>query len=206
MLIFSFALMVIAISSLPWVAIAKPSGKSAWLMAMYLIGSANVVLAGYIANSFYVLNQQWVILLIHLIVGGLGWLIWHRNGQPALWGAFEGWKMSFNKQFLQREPILSLLAFIVVLFYGFALAQIISIPQNNADSLSTHLARIVYWRQLGSFFPWPTFMSNQLWYPVNAQLQTYWSLLFLGNDHLVGAVQWLAALVSGVGVYGLARF
>jgi hypothetical protein len=40
---------------------------------------------------------------------------------------------------------------------------------------------------------------------VVAQLQTYWTLLFLGSDRMVGSVQWLAALVSGAGVFGLAR-
>ena len=49
-------------------------------------------------------------------------------------------------------------------------------------------------------------MHDQIWYPVNAQLQTYWTLLFLGSDRLVGAVQWLAALISGISVFGLARF
>ena len=133
-------------------------------------------------------------------------MIWGRNRRPALWGPFEGWKIKFDMQFFRREPALSLLASCVALFYTFALIQVIVIPQNNTDSLSTHLSRIGFWHQQGSFFPWPTFMLNQVWYPVNAQLQTYWTLLFLGSDHLVGAVQWLAALVSGIGIFGLARF
>lgn len=206
MLIFSLALIILLIGSLPWVAIAKTPNKPAWLMALYLVCSANVVLTGYITNSFHLLNQQWIILMFHILIGGIGWVIWRRNSRPALWGPFKDWKLRFNFQFMRREPSLSLFTLVVALFYAFALIQIIAIPQNNTDSLSTHLSRIGFWHQQGSFFPWPTFMLNQVWYPVNAQLQTYWTLLFLGSDRLVGAVQWLAALISSIGVFGLARF
>ncbi|HSG45435.1 MAG TPA: glycosyltransferase family 39 protein [Anaerolineales bacterium] len=206
MLMFFLALIILLVSSLPWAATTRTQSKPAWLMALYLVCSANVVLTGYIVNSFRVLNQQWIVLTFHIIIGGVGWLIWQRVGRPSLWGVFENGKYRFNIQVLRREPILSLFTLVVTLFYGFALVQIIMIPQNNTDALSTHLSRIGFWHQLGSFFPWPTFMFNQVWYPVNAQLQTYWTLLFLGNDRLVGVVQWLAVIVSGIGVFGLARF
>ena len=206
MFIFSFALIILVAGSLPWVAVIKPPTKSAWLLAVYVVGTANVVLAGYIANSFLLLNQRWMMLTIHLVLGGLGWVIWKQAGHPPVWGSFKDWKPKLNIEWLHNEPALSLLALSIVLFYGFSLAQVILIPQNNSDSLVVHLSRIVYWRQHGSFFPWPTFSLDQVWYPVNAQLQTYWTLLFLGNDQLVGAVQWLAALVSGIGVFGMARF
>ena len=206
MLMFPFALLVLFIGSLPWVAVIKPPNKPAWLMALYLIASANIVMTGYIANSFHALNQQWAMMTIHAGLGVLGWLFWQQAGRPTLWGGFKDWIPNFNSQWLRCEPVLSLLALIVASLYGFALAQIILIPQNNMDSLSTHLSRIGFWYQHGSFFPWPTFMLNQVWYPVNAQLQTYWTLLFLGSDHLVGGVQWLAVLVSGIGVFGFARF
>ena len=206
MVVFFFALIVLLAGSLPWAALFKLPNKPAWLVAVYLVCSANVVLAGYIANSFHALNQRWVMLTIHMVLGGLGWLVWNRAGRPSLWRTFQGWRPTLSRQWIRREPVLSLFALSVALLYGFALAQVLLIPQNNMDSLSTHLSRIGFWHQKGSFFPWPTYMLNQVWYPVNAQLQTYWTLLFLGSDRLVGAVQWLAALVSGTGVFGLARF
>jgi len=205
MFIFAFALSILLISSLPWVAVARPATKPAWLLALYLIGSANLTLSGYIANSFYLLNQRWAFLVLHLLIGGLGWLVWRRIGKPPPWAPFQGWRIKFDVAWMRREPVLTLLALSVTLAYVFALAQVILVPQNNMDSLSTHLARIVFWYQHGSFFPWPTTMLNQVWYPVNAQLQTYWTLLFLGSDRMVGGVQWLSALISAVGVFAMAR-
>lgn len=174
-------------------------------MALYLIGSAIVTFSSYIANSLYLLDRQWVMLGLHACIGGLCWLIWKRAGRPSLSKPFQGWKIKFDSQWLRREPVLALLMSGVAVSYAFALVQIILIPQNNMDSLSTHLSRIVFWFQHGSFFPWQTTMLNQVWYPVNAQLQTYWTLLFLGSDRMVGSVQWLAALISSVGVFGMAR-
>jgi 4-amino-4-deoxy-L-arabinose transferase-like glycosyltransferase len=72
--------------------------------------------------------------------------------------------------------------------------------------MSTHLSRVGYWLQHGSFFPWPTSRVLQLIYPLDAQLQMYWTVLFIHSDALVGFVQWTAALACGVGIFALARF
>jgi|GEM_PF-3160072 len=205
MFVLVLAFGVLVVSSLPWVAISRPPNKPAWLAAFYLVGSADIVLTLCIANSFYLLNQRIAVLIIHLLIGGLGWLIWQRIGRPSLWGTFQGWKIKFDFEWVRSEPVLTFLFAGITLSYIFALVQLIVIPQNNVDGLSTHLARIVFWRQHGSIFPWPTFLPNQVVYPINAQLETYWTLLFLNSDRLVGVVQWLAALVAGLGVFGTAR-
>ena len=204
-MLFITALLVLLAGSLPWVAVIQPPNKPSWLVAVYMVCCANLTLTGYIGNSFHLLDRQWVMLTIHAVIGGAGWLVWRRGGKLPLGGPFQGWKAGFDVRWLKREPLLVAFVFMTALAYAFALVQIIHIPQNNMDSLSTHLSRIGFWRQNGSFFPWPTFLPNQVWYPVNAQLQTYWTLLFLGGDQLVGAVQWLAALVSALGIFGMAR-
>src|SRR5215203_3326156 len=132
MFTFVIALFILLVSSLPWVAIFSVSNKKpAWLMALYLVGSANVTLSTYIANSLYLLDQQWVMLTLHLCFGGVGWLAWARAGKPSLSRPFEGWKIKFNAEWLRREPVLALLMLNVAAFYVFALIQIIFVPQNN---------------------------------------------------------------------------
>src|SRR4030095_1362542 len=202
MVVFFLALIILLSSSLPWVAVCRPPNKTAWLLALYLVGGANVVITCLLANSFLLLNQRWIILSIHVLIGLAGWGVWFLMGKPFQRDLLYGWKINF--QWFRQDPLLVLLALSLAICYLFAFVQIVLIPQNNVDSLSTHLARIGFWFQRGSLFPWPTYSLNQVWYPINAQLQTYWTLLFLGSDRLVGAVQWLAALVSGLGVFGLA--
>jgi len=206
MFIFSLALLVLLVSCLPWVAIFRPPNKPAGLMTFYLICSTNIILTFLVAGSFHLLSSQWFVLILYLFIGGVGWMIWGSVGKPPVWGPFQDWKPKLNVQKVKREPLLALLVLFIILSYSFALAQIIYIPQNNLDSLSTHLSRIGFWRQFGSLLPWSTTMLNQVWYPVNAQLQTFWTLLFFGGDQLVGSIQWLAALVSALGIFGIARF
>ena len=203
MLVFILAFAILLISSLPWMAILKPPNKTAGLLALYLVSSANVVLVCLVANSFLILNQKWIVLSFHVLLGIIGWGIWSRMGKPYLRDFFSNWKLDIP--WFRRDPLLATMSLAVFICYSFAFIQIMLIPQNNVDSLSTHLTRIGFWFQRGSFFPWPTHSLDQLWYPINAQLQTYWTLLFLGSDRLVGAAQWLAAVVSGLGIFGLAN-
>jgi len=203
MFVFVLAVFILLSSSLPWVAVLEPPNKTAWLLALYLVGSGNVVLVCLVANSLLLLNQNWIILSFHLLIGIAGWWIWFRMGKPYQQNLSFDWKLDF--QWFKHDPLLTVLGLAIFVCYIFAFVQIVFIPQNNVDSLSTHLARIGFWFQRGSFFPWPTYSLNQVSYPINAQLQTYWTLLFLGSDRLVGVAQWLAALISGLGVFGLAN-
>lgn len=203
MLLFLLAFSLLFFSTVPWVALVRTTSKTAWLLALYLAASAQVTLALLLVNWLAVMDNPVAVLTVHAGLGTVGWLLWRGMGKPSVWGGFAGWRPSLG--WVRGEPALFVLAAGVVASYLFGFAQILFIPQNNMDSLSTHLVRIVFWRQHGSMAPWSTPLINQIWYPVNAQLQTYWTLLFLGNDRLVGSVQWLAALVTGLGVYGLAR-
>ena len=192
--------------SLVWTAFFRPPNKPAYLLTLYVLSVANVVLTGYIANTFRLLSNQWMVVGIHASIAGLGWAVWQHNGKPSLWGPFVNWEKEFTpKKWIGRLPALTILALGLGLLYSFGIVLLTTVPQNNLDSLSTHLSRIGFWLQHGSFYPWPTPRLFQVIYPVNAQLQTYWTVLFLHNDLLVGIVQWLAAVASGIGVFGLAR-
>ncbi len=203
MLLFSFAILTLIAGSLPWVALARLSSKTAWLLGLYLATCANMTVTFLVLNPLELMASLLAVLAIHFVIGLTGWLWWARMGKPSVWGPFEGWRPSLG--WVRSDPLLALLAAGVAVSYLFGLVELMVIPQNNMDSLSAHLTRIVFWRQQGSLFPWSTSMPNQVWYPINAQLQTYWTLLFLGSDRLVGGVQWLAALVTALSVFGLAR-
>ncbi len=81
------------------------------------------------------------------------------------------------------------------------------IPQSIDDVLTAHLARVGYWLQHGNLVPWQadTYQMSQIIYPLNAQAQIYWSLLFLRTDRLVGFSQWVALPVMMLNIYGISR-
>lgn len=208
-MLFFPALVLVLTAAMLVVAILRPPNRPAAVAGLYLLGYANIVLAGQIANSFWAMNRLWVWIALHSIFLAAAWLAWQKAGRPSLvapWkdqeGRFlpAGWRTS-----LPRWPELWLLGLGGGLAFLLSAVLIWVVPPNNNDSLATHMSRVGYWMQRGSFFPWPTTRIWQVSYPVNMQLQMFWTALFFGSDRIVESVQWLGALAAVVVVFGLAR-
>jgi len=59
--------------------------------------------------------------------------------------------------------------------------------------------------QHGNYLPWPTWFPSQVGYPINAQIQVLWSILFWRTDTFAGFTDWIASIISILAVYGIAR-
>ena len=79
------------------------------------------------------------------------------------------------------------------------------VPPNNNDALSYHVARIVRWKQQGSYLPWETPFVWQLTFPLNAQLVYLWTLLFTESDHFIAYIPMVAGLLTSLIIYLLAQ-
>lgn len=184
-------------------------GRVAYLLALYLLSLANIILTGYALGLFYLLNNPAAMLGVHAAILGCAYLVWKRRGAPALWGPFaQGWRgfsWPLAWQTVRHNPDVTLLAVGMGFFYLFSFVLGVTVPPNNYDSLSTHLARVGYWLQLGSYLPWPTPSLTQVIYPLNAQIPIAWSILFTGADRFVAIWQWLAALSCGLSAFGITR-
>lgn len=183
-------------------AIFRPLGRTASLLGVYLLCYANIVLVGEVTNSLHQLNNRWLWLALEAGLVVLAWYIWRGAGSPSLLAGFRGVGL-FGE--IRRWPELWLLSAGVTLGFLFNGLLIWLVPPNNNDSLATHMARVGFWLQRGSFFPWPTDRIWQVTYPINMQLQIFWNVLFLGSDRIVEAVQWLGAIVAVIAIYGLAQ-
>ena len=208
MLILPALALVLAFSFLV-TAILRPPARSAALLSIYLLSYANIVLVGQITNALYMLNNPGLWLALHAALALAALLVWHVTGRAPLtgpWRDAEGrfWPAGLRAS-LKSWPDLWVLALGVGLAFLVSAALVWIMPPNNNDSLATHMSRIGYWMQRGSFFPWPSHRVWQVSYPVNMQLQMFWTVLFLGSDRLVEIVQWLGTLAAAVGVFGIAR-
>jgi 4-amino-4-deoxy-L-arabinose transferase-like glycosyltransferase len=203
------AFALVLIFALLVTAIVRPPTRAAALLSVYLFAYANIVGVGEISNSFYQLNNPWLWVALHMVFAITAGLVWWRAGKPSLkapWTDQEG--RFLPKEFWRswkRWPDLWVLTSGVALAFLFSAVLIWVVPPNNNDSLSTHMSRIGYWLQRGAFFPWPSQRTWQITYPVNMQLQIFWTVLFLRSDRIVEIVQWLGALAALAAVFGLAR-
>lgn len=190
-------------------AILRPPGRPAALLSVYLLSYANIVLVGEITNSFYLLNSPWLWLALHFALAAAAWLAWWQAGEPSIatpWTGADGRVLPAGLgATVKKWPDLWVLGVGVGLVFLFSAFLIWIVPPNNNDSLATHMSRIGYWLQRGAFFPWPSQRVWQITYPVNMQLQMFWTILFLRSDRIVEIVQWLGALAALPAIFGLAR-
>jgi hypothetical protein len=185
--------------------IIRVPNKPAYLLSIYILSFAHIVLVGQIANSFLVLNRPWAFIFAHAILCIISIVIWLRNNKPLLLGPFINWREEISAHKPRVELDLVILGLAIAATFLFAVVLIMVVPPNNNDGLSTYFSRVGYWLQNGSFFPWATNRIYQISYPINAQLQSLWVLLFWRSDYLLGFIQWIAGLVAMIAVFGLGR-
>ncbi|NMB98816.1 MAG: hypothetical protein GYA35_00875 [Thermoanaerobaculaceae bacterium] len=149
------------------------------------------------------MNQEVMVLCIQtLLLAGAIIFFLVRKGSFIKFDLAGEIKQVFS--FFKRHKLFTTTLCIVVISYLFLGYLSILLPQNTSDSLYNHLARIAHWLQQGSLKPYDTFSDFGITYPYNNSLLMMWSMLFIHSDRLVGLVQWFAAILLALAIYGLA--
>jgi len=175
-----------------------------WGLGLFLIFFAVVVFVMTISGLFYQMNNLWFVLgfqivLLLLCVGVTRF--WKTPPNPIT--PFKLPRISFKDLEL---PLPILIFLIVTVGVGLLnLIYVLFVPPNNNDSLAIHLARIGMWDQLGSWLPWNTKVVWQLTFPFNAEIFSYWTLLFTRTEHLLGLITYLSGYLSIFVIYQLAK-
>jgi hypothetical protein len=208
-MLFTLALALALIFAVFVLALLRLRGQAASLLAIYLLAVSPVILSFEILGLAHALNRRLLFLGLQAALTLAAYGVWRSHGRPPLLAAFSGelhrpqfhhWWASFR-----HHPWLWLLALTVDLAYAVNAYLILVVPPNNNDSLYLHMARVARWLHTGSYLPFATHLTLQVYYPFNAQALIYWTVLFWGSDQLAGFVQFSAALASAVGVFALAR-
>ncbi len=188
--------------SLPLNACLRQERKPAFLLGLYLLVYAEIVLIAEIASLIHALNLG-TFLLIAAVLSLAAIAVWYRRGRPALLGPFQGFRLHLPS-FRANGPLWLLAIGITILFLATAVL-ILATPPNTYDSMTYHLSRVGYWMQHQSFEPWPTPNTRQTVSQMNAEIGLLWTILLSGSDRLAGFVQWFAAWASALSIIGMAR-
>ena len=81
----------------------------------------------------------------------------------------------------------------------------VSVPPNNWDSMTYHLARVAFWRQNTTLNHYFTNNSRQTIMPINAEVGLLWIILFTNNDRLAFLVQWTVFVLSLIVLYKMLK-
>ncbi len=174
-------------------------------LAWGLLSFASIVLTFQVANLLHSLDSAALILLLQCLLLVISASIWFLAGKPALFPSEikPGRLLSWFR--FRENAALKALLIVVAGVLLLSLVLIFIVPPNNNDALAFHVARIVRWKQQGSYFPWETPFIWQLTFPVNAQLTYLWTLLLSGTDHFIAYIPFFAGVLTSILIYLLSR-
>ncbi len=180
-----------------------------YLLSIYLFSFGNILLTGELAGLFSLLNNRIFFLLVHVLILAITIVVWKITGTPPLFAPiiriYKSIRSTDFKTVVNNHPILCVFGLGVTATFVLTMIINLEIPPNNYDSMTCHMARIGYWLQHGNFLPWSTWFTSQVDYPINAQIQILWGILFWRTDKFAAFPQWFAMLFSLVAIYGIAR-
>ena len=206
---FIIAIILVFLTSIFITSVFKIESLVSRILSIYLISIAQIVLTGELAGTTGFIDNQTFYMILHVLMLMISIRIWIRFKKPKLISLFEIKKILENlggiKSWLCKYPDLAALGIAILFSFFINALLILVVPPNTNDSMTTHMARIGFWLQNGSFKPWDTPYIFQIIYPFNAQLQILWTVVLSGSDHFAGFIQHAAYLFSGLAIYGLAR-
>jgi glycosyl transferase family 87 len=171
------------------------------LLAAYLGFSANLVVVVVALSPFREVTLGGLAVAEAILFAGVlaGWWLRGRPGLPL--GAFGP-----AIRAVAGEPVAAIFLAVAILVLGYELVLVLTVPPNNWDALTYHLARVAWWVQFHGIHWIPNAPSDRLneFQPVAEQ-----ELLFLfvatGKGALFAVPQYVAELAILVSVYGAAR-
>lgn len=183
---------------------AQPARTVAFLVLFY----SAIVLPTSVLSHMNLLNSQVAHLVSHVLIGALAYGLWWlvRMSRPPLRETFSLRAMpSIPLRALSRHPDLAALLIVIGIVYVANLAVVLLVAQSTNDALAYHLPRILYWLRAGNYQHYETYQVMQPTAPMNSSLTMLWTVLHTGNEHLVGTIQYAAALGAAAVVYGFGR-
>lgn len=172
-------------------------GLTAWLLAVYVVGFAEVVglaLLLSVSSALY-RGALMAALVLAFVIAVASWRIW--GDRPHLH------RTSLRRV---RSPQGVVLGIAVALAFTYVLAVLLGTAPNGWDPLNYHLARAAFWLQAKRIgYIEPTYDERLNLNPPTGEIGSAFALGITHDEVFSGFVQFSAALACAIAVFGLAR-
>jgi len=166
------------------------------LLRVSALLSVYMVITNEILSLFQALTRTSLSILWSLPI--LFSLILLRNRIPELRRTFQS-LIKLPQSWSERSLLLIILSVCLITAFVAKMS-----PPNTWDSLNTHMSRVAHWAQENSLRPYATGIEKQLYYPPFPGIAILQSYVLAGGDIWANFAQWIAMLLSAVGVSYLA--
>lgn len=192
-----------AVSYASWILtrLLRTKGVTESLIAGALLAGAQMVVAVELLSNFHAVTASGL-LAIHLLITACSTLLARarRRQQPPV-----PERAAFIAGIVRSDLPLTALGAVTLLAGVTTLILAVTVPPNNHDSMTYHMARVGYYLQHHSLDSYPTANLRQTVFPVNSEIWILWQSALLCNDRLAGLIQWLAWIGCILVVRELAR-
>ena len=129
-------------------------------------------------------------------------VVWWRRGKPRL-GLARGARAVAS---VARDPVVAVFLVVVAVALAYELVLVLTVPANNWDSLTYHLARVAAWVQHGGLYWIPNAPTDRMneFQPL-AEQEVLFLFVATGKGALFALPQYIAELAILVGIYTTAR-
>lgn len=201
MLLFLISFLLIFTSSYVLTSILKPRENSIGFIYLFLIAFAQIILTLELLSLFSAINQSLFLALNGVFSGGI-LLFWNNYQRPV-------WKLTSNNLLKRTINSLKLDKSLGVLAVGFSVFIIAAVflcivmPVDNADALSYHISRCLFWISQGNLNHFVTADIRNTCLPINSELLYTWVLLFVRRDAGIGFFGFVGYIFSIVAVFNI---
>jgi hypothetical protein len=188
-------------ASLLAAACLRQRGVVATLLVAYIVLTTNLALATLVLSPLREVTRTGL-AVVEAILLAVSALAWWRLGRPC--PQFAPARAALREIASSRLTLLYLVAIGALLAYELALA--LTVPPNNWDSLTYHLARVAAWYHHGGVYWVPNAPTDRIneFQPL-AEQQIYFFFVATGSGLLYALPQYLAQLAILAAVYEAAR-
>lgn len=159
------------------------------------------VLAAFIFLSFFIAVSTEILSLLRLVSKGgiaISWLIfnvllvfWYLRNN-SLKSLLVVWRNGFLKAwYFFRGTGLPTQLILITLLFSTLLVAVVS-PPNNADSLSYHISRLVYWIQNATVDHYPSHIERSISFSPFSEYVHLHSFILAGSVRFLQVLQWLS--------------
>jgi hypothetical protein len=176
----------------------RPQGGVSFLLAVAALGFAEVVAVSYGLSLFDAYERAWFTAALGVVAGSVvvaTMVVRPPLPRPAVTRAARD---------LVGDPLLVVLAGVVIVELSYLLAVALFTPPNDLDALTYHLTRALFWIQQGSVAPIADTTDTRINdFPPNAEILQGATMLLSDSVRWVGLVQFASLLLTMLGIYGI---
>lgn len=170
--------------------------------AWWVLGFAQIIVSLLAAGVFLEMLVPSVVLLLNAGITAVAGILYYRIGDREK-AVNRLWWSALLREILHAPAWLALIL-ITAWALGWSVYLICLLPANDWDGLFYHLVSPAYWMQERQITITPFAIWTNV-YPQNAHLIYTWLVLFLRDDIIVDAGQFLFAIAGAASVAGITR-